>query len=238
MRPIILALLVMLLYLPDVEAAATKNGSPGAAATTGCADCHADFASVLPTEHPVVAGKGIAPCLGCHQPDGGQKPAPQPFAARLHRAHATETTLQCTVCHTWRPGKSFGLRGAKVSFGNPGKDEMENLQAALRSWANSGFLDSLHAKRDVMCAACHGATLPTKGDTVENGRCLLCHGPADQLAAKTRPAEFPDRNPHQSHLGEIACTVCHKAHRASTVYGLECHPKFEMAIRGGSGASQ
>ena len=49
---------------------------------------------------------------------------------------------------------------------------------------------------------------------------------------KTEPPEFKDRNPHDSHLGEIACTVCHKAHGESKVYCLECHQKFQMTIRG------
>jgi hypothetical protein len=234
MRWIIPALLAMLCYLPDVEAAAAKKGSPSPAPTTGCASCHPDFASVLPVGHPAVAGKDIPACFGCHQPDTKAKPAANPFAARLHRVHATKTTLECTVCHTWRAGKSFGLRGAKVSFGAPDKAEMESLRDALGSWANSGFLDSMHAKRDITCAACHGATLPTKGDAVENERCLACHGPAEQLAARTQPAEFPDRNPHKSHLGEIACTVCHHGHAASKVYCLECHAKFSMTIAGGT----
>ena len=55
----------------------------------------------------------------------------------------------------------------------------------------------------------------------------------EQLVEKTKPAQFADRNPHRSHLGEIACTVCHKAHEASVVYCLDCHRKFEMKIVGG-----
>jgi hypothetical protein len=233
MSQVILALLVLLLFGPHVEAAGAGKGTATAAQTSGCAGCHADLAKTLPTGHPAVRGKDITACFECHQPDSSGKPEPKPFVARLHRAHATKTTLQCTVCHTWGAGKSFGLPGTKVSFGNPGKEEMENLRRGFVSWANSSFLDALHAKRDVTCAACHGATLPTTGDTVENDRCLACHGPAAQLAAKTKPAEFPDRNPHQSHLGEVACTVCHHAHAASEVYCVGCHPKFSMRIAGG-----
>ena len=57
-----------------------------------------------------------------------------------------------------------------------------------------------------------------------------------QLAAKTEPAEFKDRNPHASHLGEIDCTVCHKAHGPSKIYCLGCHQKFVMTIPGGTPA--
>jgi hypothetical protein len=55
----------------------------------------------------------------------------------------------------------------------------------------------------------------------------------EELAKKTEPKDFPDRNPHKSHLGEIACTVCHRAHAESKVYCLGCHQKFEMKITGG-----
>jgi len=62
-----------------------------------------------------------------------------------------------------------------------------------------------------------------------------CHGPQDQLAARSRPQDFPKRNPHDSHLGEIACTVCHHAHAESKVYCLDCHRNFVMKIpRGGA----
>jgi len=40
----------------------------------------------------------------------------------------------------------------------------------------------------------------------------------EEPAKKSEPKEFKDRNPHKSHLGEIACTVCHK--------------QFEMKIPG------
>jgi hypothetical protein len=76
--------------------------------------------------------------------------------------------------------------------------------------------------------------MPEKGDTVENDRCLACHGPMEKIVAKSTPTDFADRNPHKSHLGEIACTVCHKAHEASVVYCLGCHRLFTMKIQGGS----
>jgi hypothetical protein len=78
---------------------------------------------------------------------------------------------------------------------------------------------------------------PTPTDaTIANEKCLSCHGPMAQLAKKSEPAEFKDRNPHQSHLGEIECTVCHKAHGEPQVYCLGCHQKFVMHIPGGGRA--
>jgi formate-dependent nitrite reductase cytochrome c552 subunit len=74
--------------------------------------------------------------------------------------------------------------------------------------------------------------VPAAGAEVANDRCLACHGPLDKLVAKTRPAQFADRNPHESHLGDIACTTCHRGHEQSAVYCLDCHPKFQMKIGG------
>jgi len=99
-------------------------------------------------------------------------------------------------------------------------------------------LDNLHAKANILCAGCHGKEVPKAGDTVENTRCLECHGPMDRLAKKTEPKDFKDRNPHASHLGDAACAVCHKGHAESRVYCLECHKEFDMKIKGTSPAKQ
>lgn len=85
----------------------------------------------------------------------------------------------------------------------------------------------------VDCAGCHGKSTPKPDSTVENPRCLECHGPMEKLAKKSEPKNFPDRNPHKSHLGDIACTVCHHEHSASAVYCLDCHRNFKMKIPGG-----
>ncbi|HBL25170.1 MAG TPA: hypothetical protein DDZ40_13815, partial [Deltaproteobacteria bacterium] len=49
--------------------------------------------------------------------------------------------------------------------------------------------------------------------------------------------DFPDRNPHKSHLGTIDCVVCHKAHQSSKAYCLDCHKNFNMKIRFGEGGA-
>lgn len=90
---------------------------------------------------------------------------------------------------------------------------------------------SQHAGK-VNCAGCHGKGTPKPDSTVENQRCLECHGPMEKLAKKSEPKDFPDRNPHKSHLDDIACTVCHHEHSTSKAYCLQCHPKFQMKIPG------
>ena len=112
------------------------------------------------------------------------------------------------------------------------------MKEIFASWASSEYTDNLHAKANIACLNCHGKDLPGPDAAVENPKCLECHGPMDQLAKKTEPADFKDRNPHKSHLGEVACTICHKVHGPAKVYCLECHPKFNMKIKGAAKPQQ
>lgn len=228
---VIAGLLLVLPMMKEPVRAAKSASKPGS-----CAGCHKDFKSVLPTNHPAVSGNNLSTCLACHQADPAGKPEANAFSARLHAAHEnTRQQLECTVCHVWTPGKTFSLPGGKVSWGTPSEEDLALVKDAVHSWAGSSYMDSLHAQNNVTCTGCHGSSLPVMGDTVDNERCLSCHGSYAELAAKTVPKQFPDRNPHNSHLGEIACTACHHAHTASETYCLGCHPKFQInSIPGGA----
>ena len=128
-----------------------------------------------------------------------------------------------------------GLVGLDHSWGTPGEEDFAAMKAGFGTWAASPFTDHLHAKAGVDCAGCHGKAAPVSDSTVENDRCLSCHGPAAKLAARSANAEFPKRNPHDSHLGaDIACTTCHKAHAASVVYCADCHRLWKLTIPGGA----
>ncbi|MCX5818982.1 MAG: cytochrome c3 family protein [Deltaproteobacteria bacterium] len=220
------------------------SGKEAWAATTmsntaklSCTGCHGDFKSVLPKDHAQVGGQEIAACLTCHRPGSPDKAASNPFAARIHRPHTgPKAKMDCLVCHTWTPGKSFGLVKQKDSWGPLSRQEMELLKQTMASWSDSPYLDSLHARQDVTCSGCHAKRLPTTEDTVENDRCLSCHDSYEKLAEKTTSAQFPKRNPHQSHLVGLDCTKCHMAHGESKVYCLQCHSSFDMKIPGGPAA--
>lgn len=226
MRPIIqLQVLALVAVLALVPLAA-----PAAGKAVTCASCHADFASVLPKSHVPVKGKDFAPCLACHKPDTSGKPVVNRFSAALHRAHAANTEVDCAVCHVARGKGAVAVAGSKVALPVT-TAELIDLKRIVQSWATPKYLDGLHGRAAVDCVGCH-AGVPRTGDEVANDRCLACHGPLDKVVAKTRPAQFPDRNPHESHLGPIACTACHKGHEASAVYCLDCHRKFPMKIMG------
>ena len=213
--------------------ATSSLAQSGGKSADACLSCHASFSSELPKDHPTVNGGGFGACVQCHSPEQSGEAKKNGFSTRVHLTHAGAALgMECTACHTYVPGKSFGLKGQKFSWGAPSSDDIGLIKQKFTSWMTSSFIDHLHAKANVDCGGCHGKEAPVLDSTVENSRCLACHGPLEKLAAKSAPKEFTKRNPHQSHLGDVACTVCHHAHAASKSYCLDCHNNFKMTIPG------
>ncbi len=195
-----------------------------------CSSCHDDFTHVLSKEHPSVKGNLLSSCTDCHAPEEGGMAKTNKFDATIHLSHLkSPIEADCLDCHTFDPGKQFSLTETTESFGSPSEDDMALLREIFTSVVESNFLDARHYSGNITCTSCHDKDILGE-NTVENRRCLDCHGPLAELVAKTTPLEFSDRNPHNSHLGEINCTVCHAGHAESKIYCLECHPKFEMKL--------
>jgi len=213
--------------------AQVKKKAKAPSKNVSCLSCHEQISNVLPKNHKPVTGDTIASCNICHRPDMSTNAEPKPYASIIHRAHIKEgKTADCMICHT-HANNRFSVYKSGVSFGRLKKEDFENIKNIFMSWAHSKNIDATHGKVDILCSACHDKKLPVTGDTVENDRCLTCHGPLEALQKRSEPKDFPDRNPHKSHLGDIACTVCHHSHKASTVYCLGCHGNFKMKIPGG-----
>ena len=86
-------------------------------------------------------------------------------------------------------------------------------------------LPAPHAKAGVHCYDCHHEENPTK-KAVAAESCVVCHGDYPAMKAVTRNVK---PNPHDSHLGEIPCTECHRQHQPPVVKCLECHEgKFKF----------
>jgi hypothetical protein len=213
--------------------AAACAGPPLTQTAGSCAGCH-ETGRLLPAGHAKVAEDGIAPCLACHEPTPGA-PGPARYAVRMHREH-TAAGVECATCHTWNEEGRFGLVGYAGSLTTLDADDFARVKKAAESWANSRFLDSLHAgKARVACGGCHGTQLiPDDNETALNRQCVSCHGTNAQMAEKAK-SKHPHINPHRSHLGDIACTVCHQGHQASQAYCLGCHTNFVIPIPGGAG---
>lgn len=203
-------------------------------ATDPCASCHADMAKVLPKNHAAVPAGGLEQCVACHKTGQSGAAEKNGFSTRVHLAHeGDKQKLECNACHTYAPGKSFGLIGQTHSWGAPKDEDLALMKKEMSSWGSSGFTDSFHSKAGVDCAGCHGKDAPLSDSTVESERCLSCHGPVEKLAAKTANKEFPKRNAHASHYGsDIACTTCHHAHEASVVLCDDCHKLWKLNIPG------
>lgn len=221
----------MSLVIPTESAKAKKEMGKGVEKQKSCSACHDDFTNVLSAKHPPVKGNVLRVCMKCHTPGGKDMAKPNKFETHLHLAHLkSPAKADCLDCHSWKPGKSFGLPGTTVSYGAPSQKDMVLIKEIFASALQSDLLDARHLSKDITCAACHGKNVFAESG-VENNRCLGCHGPLAVLIVKTAPKNFPDRNPHKSHLGEISCTVCHAGHAKSKVYCLECHPKFVMTLQ-------
>ncbi|MCX7965147.1 MAG: cytochrome c3 family protein [Syntrophorhabdaceae bacterium] len=230
----ILILFVLIAFTPATTFSQAKKDAPkNVKKGASCSICHKDIQAALPKNHKKVTGDNISACISCHKPDLTGKAEPKFYASNLHRVHIKEGALkECMMCHTFTANK-FGISGYKGFLGKLSKEDLEKIKDIFVSWSGSKNTDAIHGKANILCSGCHEKNLPSTGDTVENDRCLICHGPLDALKKRSEPKDFPDRNPHNSHLGDIACTVCHKAHSISTVYCLGCHGNFKMKIPGG-----
>ena len=112
----------------------------------------------------------------------------------------------------------------------------------LESWQASDLGAHAHAVEDVACLDCHEPTVQQQVDELvvyvqgdfavplderQFGTqfCFDCHLPNEhtsyeeviQLTAGLEP------NPHDSHLGQMDCEICHKTHKLSEDYCAQCH---------------
>jgi cytochrome c peroxidase len=81
----------------------------------------------------------------------------------------------------------------------------------------------------VICFDCHQEERPTK-KAVASESCMVCHGDYPAMRALTKNVK---PNPHNSHMGEVPCTECHRGHQPSRVICLECHEgeyKFNIPV--------
>ncbi|QXE87790.1 cytochrome c3 family protein [Geomonas nitrogeniifigens] len=92
-----------------------------------------------------------------------------------------------------------------------------------RSEAFAADIKGKHASEGLGCADCHKTDKPTAAAGIE--ACLDCHGGYDKVAERTKGMH---NNPHDSHLGRMACLKCHRVHAPSEYLCLECHSDFEF----------
>jgi fumarate reductase flavoprotein subunit len=96
----------------------------------------------------------------------------------------------------------------------------------------SGEITGAHAEAGLECANCHATDEPVKN--APQSSCIECHGDrsdeTSMVLKETNGLEFTV-SPHNSHAGQIRCTLCHKAHKESVLYCNEtCHHKFILRV--------
>jgi hypothetical protein len=108
-----------------------------------------------------------------------------------------------------------------------------------KDWKGADLLAQAHAEAEVTCLDCHDPTLQQQlqeGIQVATQdfqaafaerefpkeSCLSCHehGSYEEIAQRTEELE---RNPHNSHYGQMECSTCHKVHEASEEVCAYCH---------------
>lgn len=85
-----------------------------------------------------------------------------------------------------------------------------------------------HQQRSIPCVQCHGVASPST--PAKSKACMKCH----TYEAVAEKSKHLNPNPHDSHAGQLRCTLCHKEHAQSVVYCKECHigsdPKFNFKV--------
>jgi hypothetical protein len=181
----------------------------------GCESCHPQISKVLPQGHPQVPSGNGQNCQTCHSRQGGASP----FAWSVHYLHFSREkfTGACGSCHPVGPDGNLRLPGEDQG-GKAGKEAADKAAPYFQSWGRSNFLDHDHAAKKISCADCHATFFP-EGRAPQD-RCLGCHKSYESVAELTKDRK---PNPHASHLGDIRCTICHKAHEKPALYCDQCH---------------
>ena len=90
--------------------------------------------------------------------------------------------------------------------------------------AAASFLADKHRIAGTACDGCHKENPPK--EQVPTSVCNKCHGDQTKIAEKTLKV-IP--NPHDSHLGNQRCELCHHAHKPSEDHCSNCH-EFDYKV--------
>lgn len=75
-------------------------------------------------------------------------------------------------------------------------------------WPDSPHLDHTHMAAGLECESCHIAWPPEGAPDAEV--CLACHG--DSYRGLTKLTQDQTPNPHDWHMGQVSCSLCHRVH--------------------------
>jgi fumarate reductase flavoprotein subunit len=102
------------------------------------------------------------------------------------------------------------------------------VSAFASAEVNGAFLADRHAQYGA-CTICHEEEKPEQGAYVDWAKCMECHGEYAELGARTK--SLGEWNPHNSHLNEADCTLCHMGHLESSLYCATCHNNLDSKMK-------
>ena len=79
-------------------------------------------------------------------------------------------------------------------------------------------LGHIHLLSAITCTVCHGPARPAQPP--ESPKCLSCHPDYKNAALQ---ANKTLTNPHDSHMGDLDCELCHHQHSKSDNFCSQCH---------------
>lgn len=118
----------------------------------------------------------------------------------------------------------------------------------VTSYLTGPNLDHLHDLAGVECKECHEYPIPAEiasgikfvtgnfevgsdGELLKrkynDSMCLQCHISYDFVAENSADL---DKNPHNSHLGQMPCSTCHVSHGEQVDYCSQCHDHGEQEM--------
>jgi hypothetical protein len=126
----------------------------------------------------------------------------------------------CMVCHEGRkvlPAghvKTDGMRFAECNRCHQ-KSGDKNKPDDLRGRLSLGHA---HQFGGIPCSGCHGEARPLAD--VDGQKCLNCHA---DYKSSSKPTDKSIPGPHQSHMGDLDCLLCHHVHTRSENFCGQCH---------------
>lgn len=201
----ILAVLFICLQVSSLSAAGLESI---------CSECHSSPKEVLQPEHTKI--KSFSDCTKCHET--GKKGGS--LGDKIHIIHTEAEGVSedtCLTCHKDDGSGNIIISSTKnVVFP---KEDMEFLVEKYSTWNDSNELAEYHRLAGVGCSDCHTNYDYDDYDAVVD-KCKGCHGDYPELAPKTKDKE---RNPHQSHFGNLNCAKCHQVHEPFKDFCDKCH---------------
>ena len=112
------------------------------------------------------------------------------------------------------------------------------MSAYVEGYQEGDLLARKHQEAGVTCVDCHENGIedkvqetawyvtdnfddPPEKRKFSNEMCTKCHSDMEELVARTDKGN--GINPHDSHLGDLTCSDCHKMHAKSKAACQDCH---------------